>query len=627
MALVRLSVHALPLVTALCLISINVCTSYPKEELPATALQFLAKGLELLTQASIANMALCFLRREVLDREALPFGAMFAGLQTSSISYLWSLEFIGSLTSTWFPSRRKWAFALFTTFNIVLAAGVGPSIAITLIPRSQLFPFGQTSLWFHGSEDDLFPSQLNKGHVPTSCYAKAWEEMTSDAYVECPWRALPTVLELVKNGATADLPSFKKMIMGGIIQTLQITNVMYDPAYGYTYFPIRDEEEQSPFVSFLKEQGHDGVQAVTATTKGLMQAFFTTWAQISFGPSSAMPEVFKVGGTSRVMKSHSKQALAWTQCREALDLSNVEFPGIPNSSLVRVPNLPPSSHWQLAWVDVTSELPVSIAAIVVPPVPSPNTTASNAATFCTISASWADSYLLISGIKPLKAESGVTALPNNAVRISSEWASLLISNWPSANDPNTTLLDIMLPPVLQEDQDVQGSIETLLSGLVVVAMTQTLTAPWRLVGNPYNFSAQLDLPLSNPEHQWIQNGTPSNAWAVPPTDAQGRYLLETELSAEGPAYTPRGIPTVIALVTLTVYCIYIVLSAVFILVIRPESSSSWDSISELTALAVLSVPTERLQNTSAGIKTLNVYREPVNVRAAAGDDHLEIVVQ
>ena len=59
------------------------------------------------------------------------------------------------------------------------------------------------------------------------------------------------------------------------------------------------------------------------------------------------------------------------------------------------------------------------------------------------------------------------------------------------------------------------------------------------------------------------------------------------------------------------------------------SSTCWDSIAEVTALAMNSTPTTALRNTCAGITELYVFQLPVRVlaqRDEEGDgEHLELV--
>lgn len=636
-AIVRSSVHVVPLLSAVLLISVNLATWYPRKAPSMPALQFTAKAIELFTQASIAHLVLFHIRHQALGQKAIPFGALFAGLQTTSISYLWSLEFIGTLSANWCSRCRRCKFALFIGLNVILAASVGPSIAIALIPRKQPFPFGTVSVWFQGSEDDLFPLHLNKSHVPSSCFATSGANSGTAAYLECPWRAIPTVLEMVKTGSAIGLPGIAGSMFNGDIRPLQITREDYGDVSRYIPLTLGPEKTESIFLYFLIGRWNEGFRVSTATTKGLVQAFISTSIQIQNGPRSL--DFAEVDSFSRLTTTHSKQAFAWTQCKETLnpyDTKGIEFPGVPNHSLVDIPDIEPSLHWRLVWADVNvEELPISIAAIVVPPSSLLETTSSTSgetpespsynAFACTIGASWANDIMVIVDGNPPRAESNITAWPKTAVKISSEWANLLLSNWPSANDPDTTLLDMLMPQALQESYN-KITTEDLLSGLLVAAMSQTLTAAWSIVGNPDNATTLQEVYSFDANLTEIQNGTSQNPWGVSPTNEYRGFRLDADLTSVGLAYSPRGIPTIIALVVLFAYSLYVFLSIVYILSICPESSSAWDSISELTALAILSTPTDRLRNTSAGIETLSAFREPVNIRATK-DNKLEIVFE
>lgn len=58
------------------------------------------------------------------------------------------------------------------------------------------------------------------------------------------------------------------------------------------------------------------------------------------------------------------------------------------------------------------------------------------------------------------------------------------------------------------------------------------------------------------------------------------------------------------------------------------SSTCWDSIAEVTALAMNSTPTAALRNTCAGITELHIFQLPVRVLAKRDDEgdgeHLEL---
>jgi hypothetical protein len=59
------------------------------------------------------------------------------------------------------------------------------------------------------------------------------------------------------------------------------------------------------------------------------------------------------------------------------------------------------------------------------------------------------------------------------------------------------------------------------------------------------------------------------------------------------------------------------------------SSTCWDSIAEVTALAINSTPTTALRNTCAGITEIRIFKVPVRIlamRDLEGDgEHLELV--
>lgn len=101
----------------------------------ASILQFVAKALEMLLQASIATVAFAYVRHEMLSENDVPFGAIFSALQITNLSYLWSLEFWAAATAPSFQGRRKYIFVVFVAFSVLLAATVGPSITVALIPR------------------------------------------------------------------------------------------------------------------------------------------------------------------------------------------------------------------------------------------------------------------------------------------------------------------------------------------------------------------------------------------------------------------------------------------------------------------------------------------------------------
>ena len=158
-ALLRALIHVVPVGVALWEIVFNWKTYYLGASIRNQALyQFCAKLHEMTAQASIAAIVFTFVRHEVSIGQGLPFGALFSGLQVSQASYLWSMEFWGSLCAPGLSLRRKLAMAVTIIIAILLASTVGPSSAILLIPRLDYWPAGSTYIWVNATSQDLWPN-------------------------------------------------------------------------------------------------------------------------------------------------------------------------------------------------------------------------------------------------------------------------------------------------------------------------------------------------------------------------------------------------------------------------------------------------------------------------------------
>ena len=160
-ALLRALIHLIPFAVALWEITINWNTYYlGSAPLNQAVYQFGAKFHEITAQASIAAVVFSYVRHEMSLGQGLPFGALFSGLQVSQLSYLWSMEFWGSICSKHLPIRRRIGMAVVITLAFVLAAAVGPSSAILLIPRLDYWPAGSTDIWLNITAQVLWPNRF-----------------------------------------------------------------------------------------------------------------------------------------------------------------------------------------------------------------------------------------------------------------------------------------------------------------------------------------------------------------------------------------------------------------------------------------------------------------------------------
>ena len=159
-ALLRGLIHAVPVAGALFLVTINLYQYYAGSFIKPLALyQFLAKVHEILIQGSLAAIVFSYIRHEMVLGQGVPLGALFSGLQLSQASYLWSSEFWGSLRSKSLSLGKRCSLIAVIVSAIALAAVVGPSSAILLVPRLAYWPGGSTDIWINITADDLWPSR------------------------------------------------------------------------------------------------------------------------------------------------------------------------------------------------------------------------------------------------------------------------------------------------------------------------------------------------------------------------------------------------------------------------------------------------------------------------------------
>jgi hypothetical protein len=143
--------HLIPLCGAITLLVLNWSQYFvgPSFNL-STALQFVAKLHELLMQTSIVEIVLCIVRSQAMEGY-IPLGALSATTQALQISYIWSIDFLGAITSQSLFGSRRVLFGVLVPVLIALTALVGPSIATLMIPRPGssslrfLYPWGSTS--------------------------------------------------------------------------------------------------------------------------------------------------------------------------------------------------------------------------------------------------------------------------------------------------------------------------------------------------------------------------------------------------------------------------------------------------------------------------------------------------
>lgn len=606
--LVGLSVHIIPFAACTTLIVLNLKTYYVGKDVSTTSLQFLAKLLELLTQASISNMALVYLRWLYLGRGPVPFGTLFAGLQITSLNYLWSLEFLGSASSNCLNGKRKLVFMGFIICNLMLAAAVGPSIAVCLIPKRQFFLTETTSIWASSDHETAFPGSLSDSNTQCS---------TGDTLPACLWDACPAILQAsFKNDGRFPLllPLSYDTSITIQLTTLSLWDLQSDSA-------LASGLQSSIFRRVNNDKMVEAAQLVTMPT-------ISTFLLLSYainGPSSLRNNLWSIQveyQTSQPMVGVVCNKLEWPVSNISIVLQNAFDPENSTISL-NTHELPRhgqnSTSWTITWFDAPESAPqVSLIAVVFPPaqllgkpmVDKPKLVHGFVddifqAEVCSFAAGWAESRVMAEiGADLIGAiiTTNITKAPEKVVKISKHWASSLMDGWKSPEGKSA--LDFFMPGILAQGH--YGST-TFLANIVAYAMSAALPDGW---------SSWIVFNEDEEYEKLMENSL---------TPVKDHLRLDFHIYYEGLVYSPYGLPAIVSLIILLIYCLYVVIYTT-IMFIKPLSSSAWDSIAELTALAILSAPTEKLRNTSAGIELLNTFREPVSIRAVESD-HLEIVFQ
>jgi hypothetical protein len=195
------------------------------------ALQFAAKGHDILLGASLAAIVLFYLQHELCAAQGVPLGYVSCALQLSRTNQLLSREFWGIIPDrTRSKSRTQW-FGAVVLFGTVIAAILGPSSAILIIPDLDWWPLpdpfsGHGGLMYlNRSYDTLWPSQINASMIPNL------EECLHDTPLgialppSCPFNMMTEISQwLLNNYNRGTAPNLTKSADLGVIRYLTSSN-------------------------------------------------------------------------------------------------------------------------------------------------------------------------------------------------------------------------------------------------------------------------------------------------------------------------------------------------------------------------------------------------------------------
>ncbi|CAD6591999.1 MAG: hypothetical protein ASARMPRED_005907 [Alectoria sarmentosa] len=596
-ALMRALVHIVPVSVALWEIIFNWNTYYMGAVIRNQAYyQFGAKVHEMTAQASLAAIVFSYVRYEMSLGRGLPFGALFSGLQISQASYLWSMEFWGSICSKHLPVRRRVASSYQSAYDYtpapanVQAIGAGSLRQLAFANQSPIYS--------------------GPGYDPVTVAATTQQAAVADALSTTGvlWNLALENVTTKGHGSVLDQLDAVHSITTGYYQPYTLASCAHDTIFGY--------EDQNP-VAF-------------PIPPGSIEQMLNT--------SNFNDSILSYQNHNMILPSHG-----------------FIYPEISRSQILDTSGHP--GEYRLRWIELPEDPfnGTAIGAVVLLPRASENTTQE--VLMCNLAAGWGTSKMNMStfdgGSDTVLSEVGLTPagislgakiveqtaplteeiaavnqgyvvlplFPQRLIAVNADWAQYLN---PSLSDSNTTVFNRLMASRLLIP-DISVSARIVLTGLLANGLAR-IGSTSQLQGT-VKTAVQPDGSESLNGDYWFSGK--GDIFIVDPVESEDWVKLRVYSTMEGFAYNTTGATTKVAICFLLTYCIF-ALAHILYAGITGISSTCWDSIGEVTALAVNSTPSALLRNTCSGITELDIFKIPVRVLALRDKEnidgeHLELV--
>ena len=629
-------IHIIPVGACICITALNLRGYYIGGELSGwsgqdteklAGLQFAAKLHELTMNASIATLLFSYIRYQVTFAGGLPFGAVFAGLQFKDLSFLWSMELFGAAKAKAF--RRRWTLFVLIIGCVLLGVSVGPSSANILKPRLDWWEAGGSDFWINATHADLYPLEYIGSQVPSSCAS-----YNGDA--SCPsgdWTTLNShymsFWGQLQNGT---LESNKFPYSGSVSGSQSIRSLSIHDRSPYEIYP-----GANTMASVSYSVVADAVAALGQLWKIAAWNVGHDWRYKwrhgdNFTVAALQPAVIvrcHQNTSSIKLPTFGNYTLAFYNLSDSAAFSqNGDYPLIPYENIFLASVIDSAISGRaplLSWVDLPNPTfgNASIGmAVVIPEQQGANATVN----LCTVAATVGpaisqgvpDETKFVSSILPADIQTW------EKLSIEPSWAEYL---FPMDPVTNVSIFDQMLEAAglwkLPADPTIGTNnvlyvLETLFALSIANGLARvnyyTLIAG-ELKGDDYTWMRQM-----MPVNSYIGYG--GNAFDLAGQSVETVTQFTLKVQAFGWAYSSRGSTTILSIIILLIYCTLAIMHSVY-MVWTGLSSSSWDSISEITTLAMNSDQSSKLINTGAGIETSAVFQEIIHV--ASDGDRLQFV--
>ncbi|KAL6717886.1 hypothetical protein ACLMJK_003971 [Lecanora helva] len=663
MAFLAGAIHFVPISAAFVLVILNWRSYYIGGELAGAVgqddakfigLQFAAKLHELTISASLTTVIFSYIRHELVTANGLPFGAVVAGLQFKDVSYLWSMEFWGTMRATWRKRRDKTALILLIITCVGLSVSAGPSSATLMRPRLDYWPAGGTEFWVASPQAALYSLNASASQVPSAC-------MNDTGDLNCPsgdWRTLAQnwlsfYQSIRRDGYIPDIVQ-----VSGSKSVRALRQIHRGPGLQFGGSQTSATVVSSSIADALVETGRLWAFAAFWWRYNFHERFWSRM-DVTYSAKAQQPLVHvrclqhNVSGyTSGINTSTSTMDvydlwdISWFNANGDFGVLTYNYTNDEHvSSLVN--SFSNSTEPRVAWSTIPQVNGSALGVTLNLPIDGDN---ASMLFQCTIAARMApgslqstrNSPLIVTGADHVSIYENGNTFPQ--VSIDPAWAAFLN---PTVSGNATAFQYMMKAAGIWDNSftihppDVTPVIESLLSLAIVNGLGRRdfgVGFSGTLLGNSdgldlvSNHDVDDELQVGLACEGWCQHFLPSvgyavgyggNAFNISKAEEAASTKFTMHANAQGWAYSAKGSAAKFAMLALLLYSVIALTHWMYTLRNR-ESSSSWDSISELVALAMRSDPSDTFVNTGAGIDSSAIFRQ--TTRVVDKDERLQLAV-
>jgi hypothetical protein len=651
-ATLRCVVHVVPVSAAIALLVLNASNHYIGGELSGAsgqdtqklaALLFAAKLHELFMLASLSAMVITYIRKELVFGDGVPFGTVFSASQFKDLTFLWSPELWGTVYHEWEKRRTKWFIIGLLVICSIAGLTVGPSTGILMRPRLEDWPAGGTTFWINATEELLNPGIMeatadlgncSRDDGDMACPASGWQVFNEQYFTY--WRSLVGMGAIPQSIFMPGRSSLRQLVL----RTRNIRNFPMSLlwANAFTIATISPSTVADALVDLERLWINAAANADIGSFKYRRDASFTTdclqpivmtrchKTNYAFGeaielrfPSFRNVTLSNGPGSASQLSSHANFE-EWLQINETRITSPIE-------ELLIADDRP-----SIYWIDDTEFLQKTQASLMAVATV-PKSKAGPAAYYtCGIDSRYASVTLKTtrnSITQVLSAPSGydnvATFNPTyRPIKLSADWAKYMNPVISTSNDTEDTVFSTLAATAGIWTSNPTTNPEWF--PIIVENILATLSA--NAIGRA-NFNRTMVgtlIGLDDPSDPWSLGkwvtqilprngrlGYGGNAFNISQDDEVKATRFEMQVQILGYAYSAKGKTQIAAMIALSLY-VLLVLFHVGYSATTGWYSNSWGSPSELTALAMNSAYTSKLENTGGGIQSIEVFKERVWVR-------------